>query len=105
MSINHGDTGKKADELKANMKKAGITFNPGDRSHHIVLSTDSKTVEAVLVRLRLKELGIGINDIDNGIAIPESQHKGQGLHRGTTYDAINRRLDAATSKAEAKVIL
>ena len=41
----------------------------------------------------------------NGVRIPASQHQGQGLHRGTTYQAIDDELVLATNKADAEDIL
>jgi hypothetical protein len=103
--VHNSSCGKNAAELRKNMENAGETFNQGDAAHHIVPSTDGRTQAAIDARNTLNGHGIGINDAPNGVPLPKSQHDGQGLHRGTTYQAVNDRLSQATNKAEAESIL
>lgn len=103
--VHNANCAKNAAELRKNMENAGVTFNPGEAAHHIVPSTDGRTQAAINARYTLNSYGIPINDANNGVKLPVSQHNGQGLHRGKTYKAIDLELQKATNKAEAEAIL
>jgi RHS repeat-associated protein len=105
LEANHGNTRKNAAELRRNMENAGEVFNPGDAAHHIAPSTDGRTQSAIQLRNTLGSHGIDVNDANNGVRLPKSQHDGQGLHRGATYQSINDRLSEANNRSEAEAIL
>ncbi|MEH2368115.1 polymorphic toxin-type HINT domain-containing protein [Nostoc sp.] len=103
--VHNASCAKNARELRKNMENAGVTFNTGEAAHHIVPSTDGRTPAAIAARYTLNSFGIDVNDANNGVNIPIRQHNGQGLHKGSTYKAIDLELRRATSKAEAEGIL
>ena len=71
-------------------------------AHHIVPGKDGGSVgdEA---RAILKKFGIGINDADNGVWLPQSIHRGR--HHKAYIDVVLRRLQNATNANDAKAIL
>lgn len=54
-------------------------------------------------RAILKKFGIGINDADNGVWLPQSIHRGR--HHKAYIDVVLRRLQNATNANDAKAIL
>jgi RHS repeat-associated protein len=99
---NYGDNGKNARELRRNIIEAGIIFNPHDEAHHIIPSLDGRIQVAKDLRQTLEDFNIDINDSVNGVPLTNSQHHGNGLHSKKNYEEINRRLEEASSEAEAR---
>ena len=82
------------------LEAAGHTRQAGHDAHHIVAKNARPADPAYL---KLQELGIGINDAANGVFLERAKH--QHLHDKQYYEAVNRALAGAKSKAEAEQIL
>ena len=80
MEINHGNTSKNAKDLRDNMIQDGHVFQPGDRTHHVAPSTDSRTEEARDLRNLVEGWGIDINDSANGAVLSKTQHQKGRFH-------------------------
>jgi len=78
--------------LGENMERAGRVRPHFDHAaHHIVAGTAKGAREAQRI---LKNAGIDINDADNGVYLPTTNHR--GLHTKDYYRKINSRLSGAT---------
>jgi hypothetical protein len=69
------DCGSDAKKLRQNMVAAGMEEPDfANSAHHIVMSNTSKKTNPKMFALRekMKNLGIDINDADNGIFLPKS---------------------------------
>src|SRR5262249_24852934 len=71
------NTKKNAEILKRNMKAKGVKFNKGDAAHHITPSTHPLAKAA---RQFLDDVGIDINQAENGVALNFDRHMRTGLH-------------------------
>jgi A nuclease family of the HNH/ENDO VII superfamily with conserved AHH len=93
-----------ANALRNNLIADGQIANDGDHPHHLVPALDGKPA-ARLLRERLGELGVDVNEAANGVFLSPEQHSQQWLHRGSTYDLIRDRLSRASDADEAREIL
>lgn len=86
--------------LRRALERTGQVFQKGYATHHIVAKLAS---EADPARIILRRLGIDIHDATNGVFLRDIEH--QHLHNKQYYEAVNKALAGATSKAEAEQIL
>jgi hypothetical protein len=79
------------------------SFNPtGTEAHHIIPVREYPELREL--RDRLQQWGININDLDNGVLLPVSDHR--LTQRNTGYrDAIRDAFSGVTSAAGARVVL
>ncbi len=101
--------------LAANMAAKGRPVEPGHAAHHIALKKGGGYY-GQLAREHLRRLGVGINDAENGIALPTYRQRGQvpepegGAYHGSIHTkvynrAIARRILQARDADEARRIL
>jgi RHS repeat-associated protein len=89
---------------------AGDTRGPSTAAHHIVAGNAPLAARA---RAVLDKFGIGINDAINGVFLPANRFSPNAggaavhasLHTTSYFTEVNRLLSAATSRAEAELIL
>jgi hypothetical protein len=82
------------------LEAAGQVRRAGDEAHHIVAK---KATAADPARITLQKFGIGLHDAANGVFLPRPKHR--RLHGNEYYEAVNKALARAKSKAEAEQIL
>ena len=82
------------------LKTTGQVREAGDAAHHIVAGSARAAAPA---RAILEKLGIGQNDPANSLFLPGAEHA--AVHTAEYYEAINKALAGATTKAEAEQIL
>jgi len=95
-----------SEKLDRNMRAAGMKRPPGTAAHHIVAG---KAKLAQQAQAKLKRLGIGINDANNGVYLrcnsqtpcgePGAVHS--KLHTKEYYESVNERLAEATTPEQA----
>jgi len=102
--------------LRANMEASGKSVPPGHDAHHLVPKKGGGTWGAI-ARERLRKLGIGINEADNGAALPGSNaprgtvFEPEGgpshttMHTEAYYKEIASRVVKARTQSEARAIL
>ena len=86
--------------LRRALEAAGYARQPGTAAHHIVAGTAKKAAEA---RAALQRFGIGTNEATNGVFLQKSVHA--RIHTSAYYEAINRAVSQATTRAEAIEVL
>ena len=91
-------------ELRKNMEARG-TVAKGQHAHHIVPGggPQSGGRDPTLAQQRLKGLGVGLNDAENGVALSPEFHR--YVHTKGYYDHVEARLRRAASKQEVIGIL
>jgi hypothetical protein len=97
-------------ELGRALEAAGHVRPPGSAAHHIVSGSAPAAARA---RAVLQRFGIGINDGANGVFLPATRAAPNPtgaavhstLHTNEYYQVVNRRLGAATTRAEAEAAL
>lgn len=84
-------------ELRKNMEARG-TVAKGQHAHHIVPGggPQSGGRNPTLTQQRLKALGVGLNDAENGVALSPEFHR--YVHTKGYYDYVEAQLAEATSK-------
>jgi A nuclease family of the HNH/ENDO VII superfamily with conserved AHH len=86
--------------LRRALERAGQVFQTGDATHHIVAKLAR---DADPARVILRRFGIDIHDAANGVFLRKVEH--DRLHTKEYYQAVNKALAGAKSKAEAQQIL
>jgi hypothetical protein len=86
--------------LRRALERAGQVFQTGDATHHIVAKLAKPADPA---RVILQRFGIDIHDATNGVFLRKVEH--DDLHTKEYYQAVNKALAGAKSKAEAEQIL
>ena len=82
------------------LETAGRVRQTGDDAHHVVAG---RARAAAPARAILARWGIDLNDPANGVFLPGARHA--GVHTAEYYEAINKALAGAGTKAEAEQIL
>lgn len=82
------------------LEAAGIARPAGSAAHHVVAGS---APGAAAARATLQRLGVGINDAANGVFLPGARHA--SLHTAEYFEAVNRALAGATTRAQAEQIL
>jgi hypothetical protein len=98
------------------MEASGKSVPPGHDAHHLVPKKGGGTWGAI-ARERLRKLGIGINEADNGAALPgpnaprgtvfepEGGPSHTTMHTEAYYKEIASRVVKARTQSEARAIL
>lgn len=100
------DEDPSSERLDRNMRAAGMKRPPGTAAHHIVAG---KAKLAKIAQEKLKRLGIGINDANNGVYLPcdsktpcdDSGAIHSKLHTNQYYAAVNQLLEQASTPQQA----
>ncbi|MCD4781807.1 MAG: AHH domain-containing protein, partial [Candidatus Omnitrophica bacterium] len=81
---------------KNSSKLVRFVLTKWDEAHHIVAITAKK---AEFARKKLKQLGIDINDVSNGVSLPKGSHR--HIHTDEYYKIINKAAENWNTKQEA----
>lgn len=92
-----GGFGRISSALARALIRAGIARAANFDTHHVVAS---RALRADPARKILQRFGIGFDDSVNGAFLPKAQH--EHLHTNAYYDAVNKALAGATTKAEVE---
>jgi len=95
-----GSTRKNAERLNSNMQNSGQKKPPGSAAHHIVAALAPAAQEA---RDALLRVGIGINDVVNGVFLPIPQHA--KLHTEVYFTRVNEMLRGLSTRVEVEAAL
>ncbi|GAB5445471.1 RHS repeat-associated core domain-containing protein [Gymnodinialimonas sp.] len=101
-------TSAQTQNLRTNMLRAGMRFNPSEEAHHIVAINSPR---AARTRELLDEAGVDINSPANGVALPGTRnapnpngstiHRGEDIHSDAYYRYIEDELGSVPANERA----